>query len=167
MLSENGPEDDVEESKRLSRNQLAVVEHGRDPQLELEAGPEQAINIRTWAQRILDDCMTVAEVMDKVSGSGHHVSAVTAQVEKVKDANQTPSARSLNQMSEEKVPFFRFVMNQAIDTKKSFAQAPLEEHVRLQMEKDAQASLQRQAEAEAEDTRAFSEFLSEYLALPE
>ena len=166
LLAES-PDDDVDESMRLSRNQLAVVEQGRDPELELEVSSDNTLNIRSWAEQLLNDCMTIAEVMDSAEGGDLHQTAVKAQQHKVANADATPSARSLAQMSEEQIPFFRFVMNQAIAIKQGFAEAPLSREVRAAMEEEAQASLERQVEAEREDTRAFPEFLSEYLALPE
>ena len=166
-LLADSPDDDVEESMRLSRNQLTVVEQGRDPEVELEVGADTTTKLRAWAGQLLDECMAVAEVMDKAEGGDLHQSAVKAQLEKIADANATPSARSLAQMSKEQIPFFRFVMNQAIANKQGFAQSPLAPEVRATMEDEARASVTRQIEAENEDSRPFPEFLSEYISLPD
>ena len=167
LLSESA-NDDVEESKRLGRNQMAVVERGREPDLMLESSATESQSLQTWAQDLLDRCLEVATVLDRANATGDlYQQAVATQVDKVLNPEHTPSARSLTKMSEDQVPFFRFVMNQALEIKQSFVDHPLTEADMASMQREAEESIAAQRQAEREDTRSFPDFLSEYLALPE
>ena len=76
-LLRDSPPDSPEESARIQANQRAVVDRGRDPNLELDDG-NGAVSCAAWASRILDDCGIVADLIDEVSGGGEAGEAVEA-----------------------------------------------------------------------------------------
>lgn len=166
LLSES-VQDDIEESQRLSRNQLSVVERGRDPDLMLEVSPDRRASLQDWATEILAECQSVASALDQAHGTDLYSRAVASQQAKVADAALTPSAQSLAAMAEKRVPFFGFVMAQAVAIKEGFQANPLSDETLSAMRAEAEASVVAQRQAEADDTLSFSDFLTDYLALPE
>jgi glutamate--cysteine ligase len=166
-LLTDSPPDSVEESTRLTRNLLAVVERGRDPALVLETDPLSTQPLSTWANELLGACNDVAKLLDQANETSDYTAAVASQGAKVNNPNLTPSARSLAQMHDEQIPFFRFAMNQANAISEEFAAAPLTGATMQEMDDIAQTSHDTQREAEAADQVSFDEFLVDYLALPE
>ncbi len=166
-LLADSPLDSVEESMRLARNQLAVVERGRDPDLFLETDEGNTIPLSEWAKELLSTCKGVAQLLDQANESTNYTTSVANQVAKVNDASLTPSALSLARMNDEKIPFFRFAMNQADIIRDQFATAPLTAATMQEMTDIAQTSHDAQQQAEAADQVSFDDFLVDYLALPE
>ena len=154
------PADSEAESTRMSRNQLAVVERGRHPDTLLDDGQRQ-ISLRTWGNAILDACKPLATQLD----DGAFVDAWKEQAAKLADPASTPSARILQHMSEQQVPFFRFAMNQSLAHAAYFNDNPLSAAEQASQRALAASSLERQASIEAADSVPFDAFLESYLAL--
>jgi glutamate--cysteine ligase len=163
-LLADSEQDSEEESMWMARNQLSVVENGRQPGLELEQpGP---ISLSDWAMQLLDSCEQVARHLDKANGGDLFSYTVEQQKHKVTDPELTPSARVLKTMREQGIPFFRFTMNQAIAHKGYFIDHPLRKRQQAQYDAVAAESLAEQADIERADTQSFEEFLEVYLAPP-
>ena len=163
-------DDSIEEIERMSRNQLKVVEQGRKPDLTLEAtqGEDrvgQSESLQDAANTLLQACREISQQLD-IADNGHdYQAAVSAQQEKVQDPETTPSAQVLAEMKSQKIPFFRFTMNQALQQQSTFAKEPLSSEKNQQFEKEVAQSVSDQKHIEAEDTQNFAEFLDDYLAL--
>lgn len=166
LLADSGP-DDVAESMRLTANQLAVVERGRDPDLTLLRNADESTKLADWAHELLGMCAAVAEQLDRSNDTDSYSQSVKKQSAKVDDPGLTPSAQILTRLSEEEIPFYRFAMNQAQSIRTEFAEHPLSGAALEKMRAHAAASLTAQAQAEAADTVDFEQFLIGYLALPE
>ena len=163
LLRESAPfgQRDWEE---IGENQTRVARFGRDPGLEL-LRDGRARPLRAWAEEVFDGVAAVAELIDRGSDSDDYQQAVAAQRDLVGDPDRTPSARILAELREEKVGFFRFALQCAIQHMEYFAAlAPLTPE-RLEMfEAEATASLKRQAEIEAGDSMSFEDYLAGYYA---
>jgi glutamate--cysteine ligase len=83
----------------------------------------------------------------------------------VDDPSLTPSARMLDIMSTQGIPFFRFAMNQSIAHKGYFDEHPLLPDQLAEYEALARASLEEQARLEADDDVDFDTFLARYLTV--
>lgn len=165
-LLADSPEDSEQESARMLNNQLAVVAQGRKPGLML-ANEQGDVGLKQWGDALLGQCNGIAELLDQVHGGSDYTSAVAAQAQKLEAPEQTPSAKVLAQITEQKIPFFRFAMNQAIAHQAHFAQQPLSGQQTTEMVAQSQESLVKQQQIEAADTLSFDDFLTSYLALPE
>ncbi len=165
-LLADSPEDSELESARMLSNQLAVVAQGRKPGLML-ANEEGDVSLKQWGDSLLEQCNGIAQLLDQVHGGSGYTSAVAAQAQKLAAPEQTPSAKVLAQITEQKIPFFRFAMNQAIAHQEHFAQRPLTRQQITEMVAQSKESLAKQKQIEAADTMSFDDFLTSYLALPE
>ena len=160
----DSPPDSRAESERMVANQLDVVEHGRKPGLELIDGGIR-FPLADWAGRMLDQCVRVAEEVDAVTGVGNHAAAVGLQRRKVVEPELTPSARVLNALRQQRVPFFRFAMNQSAAHRGYFEERPLSPERHKEFTAMSEESLTRQARMEAGDRETFKAYLKRFLEL--
>ena len=163
-LIADSPPDSQEESELMGRNQLAIVERGRTPNLDLLNG-ERVVSRDEWAKDILAECQILAELFDKATNSDLYSYAVAEQITKVNDPSLTPSARMIAIMSQQGIPFFRFAMNQSIAHKGYFDEHPLRGSQLARHQAVSFKSLDRQQEIESADRDDFDTFLENYLAL--
>ena len=160
----DSPPDSRAESECMVANQLRVVERGREPGLQLDHGGVH-LPLATWAGRLLDECARVAEEIDAVTGRAHHVDAVDLQRRKVLEPELTPSARVLNALRQQRVPFFRFAMNQSAAHRGYFEERPLGTERMKELTAMSAESLAVQARVEGGDRETFEEYLERFLEL--
>ncbi len=162
-LLQDSPPDSEEESVVMAANQLAVVERGRAPDLELETanGP---IAMKAWAGRVLDDLKPLAALLDELHGDDLYTYSLDQQAAKLTDPTLTPSARMLHIMRSQQTPYFRFAMNQSIAHKGYFDEHPLRDTDLAEFQRIARRSIEEQLEMEASETVDFDTFLKDYLA---
>ncbi len=163
-LLADSPEDSERESELMGRNQLAVVERGREPALELEQ-LQSTVTRDAWAEDVLEACRPLAELLDDATGSDLYRHALTEQTGKIRQPSLTPSARVLAVMQTQGIPFFRFAMNQSIAHKGYFDEHPMRGEQLAEHQATSEQSLARQQEIEAADKVDFDAFLKDYLAL--
>ena len=167
LLTESPP-DTPAEIEALQANQLAIVERGRDPQLELTAtghGPDAPVNARQWARELLKACAQVATHLDTAHGNNDHTTATQAQLAKVDDDALTPSATILRHMGEQEIPFFRFSMNLAQEHGEYFRSNKLSDTQTTAFQESVTESFAQQKAIEDASTEPFEVFLENYLAL--
>ena len=158
-LLRESPPDNPEESVRIQANQSAVVDRGRDPNLLLDDGGG-TVSCRAWATRILDDCSSVASLIDEVSGDGQAGEAVEAQRQKVAQPEKTPSARVLASIREAKTSYFRFALNRSTSHKAHFCESPLSEERLAFFDRLSRESVAEQARREAGERETFDEYFA-------
>ncbi|MFW6094500.1 MAG: glutamate--cysteine ligase [Pseudomonadota bacterium] len=163
-LLTHSPEDSPEESRLMEANQLRVVEQGRQPGLELQRNHD-TVTREAWSREILEGCRPLAELLDRAHGGTEYLRAWEAQRRKAEDPDLTPSARMLEIMGGQGIPFFRFAMNQCIAHKGWFDEHPLLPEQLARYEAEARESLEAQARLEAAENEDFESFLSRYLAV--
>jgi glutamate--cysteine ligase len=157
------PPDSEEESAMMGRNQLAVVERGREPGLVLET-PVGRLSMREWASTVFDGIRPLAELLDSVHDGDHYAYALEQQELKLRRPALTPSARMLAIMRSQQIPYFRFTLNQSIAHKGYFDEHPLRDQALSAYQEIARRSLDRQHELETTDAVDFDSFLADYLA---
>jgi glutamate--cysteine ligase len=116
---------------------------------------------------LLDECRPIASLLDGASGRGNYTATWSEQRARVLDPSLTPSARILDAMRSEGLPFFRFAMNRSIENKAWFDATPLSADAFADYTRRAERSLRDQAALEAADTADFDTYLAKYLRLPE
>lgn len=158
------PADSERESRIMGENQLKVVEHGRESGLVLQRN-HGTVTREAWSREILDGCRPLAELLDRAHGGRDYERAWEEQRRKVEEPALTPSARMLEIMTGQGIPFFRFAMNQSIAHKGYFDEHPLLPDVLARYEAEARQSLEEQARIEAAETVDFETFLESYLAV--
>ncbi|MFV2090025.1 MAG: glutamate--cysteine ligase, partial [Pseudomonadales bacterium] len=159
----DSPDDSRRESATMGNNQLAVVERGREPGLNLET-LNGDIPLLEWAGQLLDGIRPLAAILDAANGNDLYSYTFDQQASKLKDPDLTPSARMLEVMRRQQIPFFRFALNQSIAHKGYFDEHPLRDNALSEYQRLASESVTRQREIEATDSVDFDTFLEDYLA---
>lgn len=163
LLTES-PADSERESQVMADNQLLVVEQGRRADLGLTRNGG-VVTREDWSREILGGCRPIAELLDRVHGGQDYVRSWEEQWQKNGDAALTPSARMLEIMSAQGIPFFRFVMNQSVAQKGYFEEHPLLPDQFAAHAAVARESLAAQGRLEAEEDESFETFLERYLTV--
>jgi glutamate--cysteine ligase len=163
-LLADSPADSEGESRIMGENQLAIVERGREPGLTLQRTAGDVAR-EAWSREVLDGCRPLAELLDAANRTSDYTRAWEEQGCKVDDPSLTPSARMLDIMSTQSIPFYRFTMNQSIAHKGYFDEHPPLPDQLEQYEAVARASLDEQARLEAAESEDFDSFLRRYLSV--
>ncbi|MEQ8860653.1 MAG: glutamate--cysteine ligase [Pseudomonadales bacterium] len=158
------PADSEQESQVMGENQLKIVEDGRRPGLTL-SHRGASVTREAWSEQILESCRPLAEALDAAHGGSDYTRTWEEQRQKALDPALTPSARILDIMAAQSIPFFRFAMNQSIAHKGYFDEHPLLPEQLAVYEAEAAESLAEQARLEAADDEPFDVFLERYLAV--
>ena len=148
----------------MGDNQLAVVERGRQPGLKLQA-TDGEVPMAQWAQELLDGIRPLALILDSLHGNDLYSYSLDQQARKLTNPDLTPSARMLEVMRRQQIPFFRFALNQSIAHKGYFDEHPLRAQALAEYQQLARESLTDQQEIEARDSVDFDAFLEDYLAI--
>ena len=159
----DSPDDSERESEIMGNNQLTVVERGREPGLILET-MSGGMPMVQWADQVFDGIRPLAELLDELHGNDLYSYSLDQQVAKLHQPELTPSARMLDIMRRQQIPFFRFTLNQSIAHKGYFDEHPLRDRALVEYERIARASIERQHAVEAADQVDFDTFLEGYLA---
>jgi glutamate--cysteine ligase len=154
------------ECKEVAQNQHDVVLEGRKPGFELKQLGE-SISLKEWAQSLLLDMGKLASVLDakQEKGDEAYQSSLDAMMQRVKDVNQTPSAKMLNEMKSNNCSFTEFGLNQAKALSKAHKQA-LSSDLASEWSDKSEKSLKKQQDIESLKEPVFADFLSEYLQAP-
>lgn len=159
-LLRDSPSDSPEESARIQANQSAVVDRGRDPDLELHDG-DGVLSCAAWASRILDDCSVIADLIDEVSGDGLVGEAVDAQRAKVGQSERTPSARILREIRETETSYRLFALTQSASHKAYFREDSLPKEKIAFFDRLSRESSAEQARREASERETFDEYFAQ------
>ncbi len=165
-LLTDSPPDSEQEAAEMAANQLTVVQDGRRPGLQLHRNGRQ-VALADWGQALLDGMQPIARLLDQAHGNGHYQAALEQQQRRFQDLDQTPSARLLAAMREQKQPFARLGLALAQAHRDSLLETPMPAARQAAFEQMAAESLTAQQQAEAADEPDFETFLAQYLAVPE
>ena len=162
-LFEDSPPDTTDESSEESHNQLLVVEQGRRPGLTLVSHGNDR-TLLEWSKELLDRIQPIAELLDAAGNTRAHGDALAAQVVKVENPEATPSARVLERLRSDGIPFFRFAMDQSTTHREHFLSHPLSDQRESEFRHMSEASLEDQKRIEGEDTLTFDEYIERFLS---
>ncbi|MCC5947242.1 MAG: NAD(P)-binding domain-containing protein [Nitriliruptoraceae bacterium] len=104
-----------------------------------------------------------AAALDAAHGGDDHARAVAAQLGRIRDPEQTPSARILRAMRDGPVPFFRFAMDASERHARHFRDHPLDPASQSRFQEQSAESLRRQSEIEAADSMDFATYRQQYI----
>jgi glutamate--cysteine ligase len=162
-LLQTSPEYNGQEQQINNTNQLTVAHSGRKPELKLNKNG-QDIALKTWANDILNSMQTVCEILDQDNTDQAYGKALKQQVRVVENADLTPSARILQGMKDNHLPFGRFGLTTSEGYKAYFKRGKLNSETTTMFDEMAITSKLKQKEIESNDTLSFDSFLDKYFS---
>jgi glutamate--cysteine ligase len=162
-LLSDSPETDEREFYQGQENQKRIVNNGRDPALELLRG-DNSVSMRTWAQEILQGSNACAALLDQAKGGDAYRQALALQVAKLENAELTPSARVLRDMTSAQQSFYAHTLALAEQHRAYFATRPLAEKEYVEFVQMSEQSLQVQTDLETRQQIDFDQYLENYYA---
>lgn len=154
-------ETDEREFYQGQENQKRIVNNGRDPALELLRG-DNTISMRNWADEILQGSIACAELLDQAKGGDAYRHALELQLAKIKDAELTPSARVLRDMTNDKQSFYAHTLALAEQHRAHFAAHELDANRYAEFVQMSEQSLAAQEKLETGQQMDFDGYLEKY-----
>ena len=160
-LLSDSPPGDADGNAELKKNIKTVVNEGRRPGLNLRRNGND-IGLQQWSVELLDRIEPIAALLDEAHGGSAYRDSLNIQRGKVADPEQTPSARLLRDLSENRLGYAGFTLDQSLRHGDYFRNRPLPAALKTQFEEMAERSLRAQAELENTDTLPFDAYLHGY-----
>jgi glutamate--cysteine ligase len=167
LLSESPP-DTPQELAAIIRNKQLVASRGREPELRLTRGT-QKVTLFEWGAQVLAECEPVAAALDAAvdatPGAETHREALAVAVERLRDADSTPSARVLHTMERDfENSYVRFVLAQSIRHRDAIRKLPLSPEAAERFAQLAEEARAKQRQIEAAETVPFEIYRQQYLS---
>ena len=159
------PRLEAAEIERNRHNMSRVALEGRRPGLLLQTAQGE-LSLPEWGGQLFDELQMVAQLLDRAYGRVHYQLALQAQREKLADPEKTLSAQLLTHLLHHNLDGAEFGRQQAERFRNELQNAPLQYWEANYFTDEAEASLLKQSELEADDHLPFAEFLQQYLRLP-
>lgn len=154
------PELFPEEEERLAAMVELVVNHGRDPHLQIPTTTgEQAF--AEWMQQHLDHMLPLAALLDEHHGGNDYRTALALMLGKVSNPNLTLSAQVEND-SKRLGSTWQLGYTLACQHRDLLLAQTLSPNARAKYEMLAEKSVMQQAELEATNSEDFKHFLQQY-----
>ena len=160
-LLSDSPETDEREFYQGQENQKRIVNSGRDPALELLRG-DSSVRMKDWANEILQGSIACAELLDQAKGGVAYRQALELQQAKINDAELTPSARVLRDMTSTKQSFYAHTLTLAEQHRAHFAAHELDAKRYAEFVAMSEQSLQAQNKLETAQQLDFDQYLEKY-----
>jgi len=153
----------IKEKNCVDKNLTLVATNGRSPELQLHRD-EERISLKEWGMEICQAMKELCAILDADDESRPYTSSLHAQIAKLHDADLTPSARILQKMEKQELPFFKFALQHSQAHKATFEQQPLTSEQQSYFEKTATQSTEDQKKLENSDAIDFDKFLANYFS---
>ncbi|RJX65103.1 glutamate--cysteine ligase [Vibrio sinensis] len=163
MLSDSEPMDYCEQACWRDNWNKVIIE-GRKPDLELKIGcMGEVLTLQTWAKRVFDELVLIAEQMDKANGGNHYQAVCTKLLSWIDNPELTISGQFL-----EETKCFGGMGKVGCEFGKRYRTEHLEHQYKIyskaQMEQEVERSIEAQKVAEESDTVSFDAFLEDYFS---
>ena len=146
-----------------SKNNFAtVVREGRRPGLTLINQQKQVVTLQDWGRDVLQELLPYARLLDQALDTQAHTQAVQAQLGKLVDPEQTPSAQLLARLRESGLSFHDYSLQRSREHHAALLSEPLQPAAQAAYEEQAAESLLEQARIEARDEVPFEEYVRLY-----
>ncbi len=167
-LLDDSPPMSPEEQQMTHDNMQRVAQHGRAAQVDLRLGaPESAVDLRTQAQRILEEMRPVCALLDQAHGGSDYTTAWESQQARVEDPEQTLSARMIEEMRTRAEAYVEWTLERSRAHQQYFLECSLTASVSEQLDAQGVASHREQREWEEQERRhpvSFEDYLAAYEA---
>ena len=163
LLRESAPIDAAAQ-RAIDQNQQQVARHGRRPGCELQRDG-RAIRLVDWAREICAELSPLAELLDGGLPERPFAAVVAQAFAAIEDPTRTPSARVLEELRARDESYVAFAQRYSTLHQRCFREQCALAPARLaELEAQARASLEAQADLEASDDVTFEEYLNSYFA---
>lgn len=162
-LLQESPRISDAERREIDLNMTTTAHRGREPGLQLSRN-NSPVSLKAWASEILDAMESCSALLDKANNNTACQAGCRKQREVVQDPENTPSARIIREMREQKESFFPYSMRYSQMHAGYFNDFRLDPQQQAFFNDAAQQSVSAQQQMEADDNISFDEFLSRYQA---
>ena len=142
-------------------NFALTVKYGRQPGLMLRT-QDKEISLQAWGEMLLEKILPIASLLDQQSHTTEHQESLSAQLEKLRNPELTPSARVLEAIKQHDHSFAKFALAQSQHFAEHFKRNPPSAEVQTYFEQLAQTSIAEQTAMEDNQTGSFDEFIEDY-----
>ncbi len=164
LVLKDSPLIDADEQASLDGNNAIVAHRGREPGLMLAFGGKQR-SLYSWSLELIDEMRGICEILDQGERDRPYTAALQVQSAKVLDVALTPAARTLRELEQRGESFDEFALHMSKMHKSYFLGLyPPNEQRLAEFRRQADLSLERQAEMERSDTLSFDDYLAQYFA---
>lgn len=160
-LLQESPGIDLHEDRIIKANFLKVAIEGRDPHLNL-MNQGNVMGSTAWANEICESMREICEILDNNSKEKLYSRALNTQLEAIKYAELTPSAKILEDMRSNKESFSSFALRMSNNNEDYFKSCRLDKEKNGYFMEKAQQSVAEQKLIEKSDTTSLDEFLDRY-----
>lgn len=160
-LSHESPPIGSDEKKEIDRNEMLTAHQGRDPSLKLTRNGRD-ISIKEWGGEILDVMQGYASLLDDVHASDNYSRSLKNQKLAIDNAECTPSAKMLDEMSQKGEGFYQYAMRMSQQHHETFINEQLSNSKTQFFKSLATTSLEQLLQIEKNDTLPFATFLQKY-----
>ena len=162
-LHSDSPDDTPQEIADLKHNQHLAAEQGREPGLKLVRNGQQVL-LTDWAQDVLEQCRPYAQALDAAHGTSDYSAALDQALARVQDAQSTPSAHVLKELTGAyDNGFIDFMTMQSAKARDALLAMPWTAEQQARYEQMSQESVTAQQAIEAADTMTFEEWRQRYM----
>ncbi|QAA94340.1 glutamate--cysteine ligase [Pollutimonas thiosulfatoxidans] len=140
-----------------------VVKEGRKPGLML-IDQNKPKSLADWSAELMERMAPYARLLDQAYGNEHHAAALAEQADKVRDGNNTPSARILQTLRDQGISMHELALQQSMAHRDALRAQPLDAAVQQEYDRRTQESFIAQQQLEDSDTEDFSSYVARYHA---
>lgn len=158
----DSPNADDEEFQLIQKNQKAVVNRGRQPDLKLDSKLYGKLSVKEWGLALLDAMQPAADILDASYEKDRYNKALTAQRDCLNDMSLTPSAKILDELSDTGEHYPEFALRKAKENNAALKQHTLSPSELEGFSQLASKSIDEQQAIESRSTGSFDQFLSDY-----
>ena len=161
-LLKDSPPIGESEQGALDENHVTVARRGREPGLTLWRDG-RTVPMGDWARELLDSMTGICEVLDRGDASRPYSPGARGAGGQVDDVALTPSARLMEELTDDRESFFDLALRMSTMHKAYFLDLYPPNEERLgEFAAEAEESLASQRAIEAADQGTFEEFLARY-----
>ena len=138
-----------------------TVKQGRLPGLTLKRAGKEVL-LKDWAQELLVQIDECAGVLADSMGDPEYRQCIALQAGKVQNPEDTPSARLLRALGEQKLSFHDFALNESLKHANKLKAAGLTAQQQKQAQQEAEASFVQQKAIEVQDSEPFGAYVARF-----
>jgi len=148
------------EIEEIRQNDLLVATRGREPGLGLSKN-QTKITLKNWANQILDEMMSIAELMDHNSNT--YKSTLQKLSPQIMHPDQTLSGIFLNKILAEKISFHQLGRSMGEGYKNHYISVKTSNNSEWSLlQQESADSIKRQTELEHASDQSFEDFIKQY-----
>ena len=162
-LLKDAPTLSCEDQKRTEANLQAVVNFGRNPELELQR-EDKSVALQIWAEDIFEELAHVAKYMDQANDTHVYQAAITLWRECITDPNKTLSGQLVSKLKQNQQDSGSYAIELANEYKLAHQSQSFATYSNSSLDADAMSSHEAQQQKVVEDDLTFVAFLDDYFA---